>query len=100
MMFGRPAVPQATWEEKYFYQKLHHLFDHAADWFVTKVNWWMPSIGAGMVLSLFVLSGPNAIAEGASVLIPTLSPVVRAPPFGLQMPEREGGPQEEDEEEF
>nr|CCC94146.1 conserved hypothetical protein [Trypanosoma congolense IL3000] len=100
MMFGRPPAPQVNWDDMYFYQRLHHLFDHAADWFVSKVSWWMPSVGVGMILSLFVLSGPNAIGEGASVVLPTLSPLVRAPPFGLQLPEREGGPSEESEEEF
>ncbi|KEG13989.1 putative variant surface glycoprotein [Trypanosoma grayi] len=99
MMFGRPPAPQVNWDEMYFHQRLRHLFDHGADWLVSKLNWWIPSVAAGMVLSLLVLSG-DPVAEGASVVLPTLSPVLRTPIFGLQMPEREGEAAEEDEEEF
>ncbi|RNF15608.1 putative variant surface glycoprotein [Trypanosoma conorhini] len=97
MMFGRPPAPQVNWEEMYFYQKLHHLFDHGADWMISKVNWWIPSVAAGMALSLLLLS-ENPVAEGAAITMPTFSPVVRAPIFGLQLPEREGAPPEEDDE--
>ncbi|KAG8344321.1 hypothetical protein TRVL_04850 [Trypanosoma vivax] len=99
-MFGCPPPPQVNWEDMYFYQKLRHLFDHASDWFISKADWWMPSVATGMVLSIFVLSGPNALPEGASIVLPTLSPVVRAPLFGTQAPEREGPAGEGDKEEF
>ncbi|KAH9578322.1 hypothetical protein LSM04_002236 [Trypanosoma melophagium] len=98
-MFGRPPPPQAKWEEMYFYQRLHHLVDHAANWMVARLDWWLPTVAAGMALSLFVLSG-DPVGEGGAVVLPTLTPVVRTPIFGMQLPEREGQPQEEEEEEF
>ncbi|ESS64983.1 putative variant surface glycoprotein [Trypanosoma cruzi] len=97
MMFGRPPAPQVNWEEMYFYQKLHHLFDHGSDWMISKLNWWIPSVAAGMVLSLFLLS-ENPIGEGAAITLPNFSPVMRTPNFGLQVPEREGAPSDENEE--
>ncbi|ORC90485.1 putative variant surface glycoprotein [Trypanosoma theileri] len=99
MMFGRPPAPQVNWEGMYFYQRVHHLVDHAADWMVSRLDWWLPSIAAGMALSLLILSG-DPIAEGGAMVLPTLSPVVRTPSFGLQLPEREGQAPEEEEEEF
>lgn len=97
-MFGRPPAPQKDWSELYFYEKVHHLFDHTADFVVAHVNWWLPSVAVGMALSLFVLGGPEGPAQAAAITLPSITPVVRAPPFSS--PEGQHGAAPEEEEEF
>ncbi|EPY29643.1 hypothetical protein STCU_03378 [Strigomonas culicis] len=98
-MFGRPQAPKKDWDELYFYEKVRHLIDHVSDFMVSKVNWWLPSVGVGMVVSLFVIGGPEAPVAAFSMASATLSPVVLTPPFAT--PEgAPSGPAPEEEEEF
>jgi hypothetical protein len=98
-MFGRPqAPPQKDWFDMYFHQKLMHVVDHAADWMFAKTKYWLPSVGAAMAVSIFFLSGPMAIQEGMSLVVPVLSPALQPPMFGLAMPEGPGGEEEGDED--
>lgn len=78
----------------YFYQRVQHLVDHAADYLIKKVNWWMPSVAVGMALSVFLLGGPEAPAMAGAIVLPSLSPVVTAPPFAT--PVVDGPAPEED----
>ena len=97
-MFGRPQAPaQKDWYDMYFHQKLLHIIDHASDWVFSKTKYWVPSVGVAMAASIYLLSGPMAIPEAMSLVIPVISPAVSPPMFGNQMPEREGGMGGDDE---
>lgn len=96
-MFGRPqAPPQKDWFDMYFHQKLQHVVDHAADWMFAKTKYWIPSVGVAMAVSIFFLSGPMAIQEGMSLVVPVLSPALQPPLFGLAMPEGPHGGDDDD----
>lgn len=84
----------------YFYEKVRHLVDYTADFVIDKVNWWMPSVAVGVAVSLFLLGGPEAPAQGAALVIPAISPVVRSVPFASPAELQHGGAPEEEELEF
>lgn len=84
----------------YFYEKVHHLIDHTADFMIAKSNWWMPSVAAGMALSLFLLGGPDALPQAASIIIPSATPVVVTPQFSSPEGPQGGAGAPEDDEEF
>ncbi|KAK7198846.1 Archaic translocase of outer membrane 11 kDa subunit [Novymonas esmeraldas] len=99
-MFGRPQAPQKEWGNMYFYEKLHHLIDHTSDFVISKVNWWLPSVATGMALSLFLLGGPEALPQAASIVLPSVTPAITTPPFAMAEGQHGGGGATEDEEEF
>ncbi|AIO01336.1 hypothetical protein LPMP_330430 [Leishmania panamensis] len=99
MMFGRPHALQKEWGNMYFYEKLHHLVDHTSNFVISKVDWWLPSVAVGIALSLFILGGPEALPQAASIILPSATPAMTTPPFaspeGLQ-----SGAAPEDAEDF
>ncbi|CBZ29837.1 conserved hypothetical protein [Leishmania mexicana MHOM/GT/2001/U1103] len=99
MMFGRSHAPQKEWGNMYFYEKLHHLIDHTSNFVISKVDWWLPSVAVGIALSLFVLGGPEALPQAASIVLPSATPAVTTPLFAT--PDApQGGAAPEDDEEF
>lgn len=83
----------------YFYEKLHHLVDHTVDAVIGKANWWLPSVAVGMALSLFILGGPDSVPQAASIVLPSMSPVIVTPPFASpENPQGGPAPPEEDED--
>ncbi|KPA76779.1 putative mitochondrial hypothetical protein [Leptomonas pyrrhocoris] len=99
-MFGRPQAPQKDWGSMYFYEKVHHLVDHTADFVIAKVNWWMPSVAVGMALSLFILGGPDSVPQAASIILPSATPVLVTPQFSSPPNQQGGAGAPEDEEDF
>ncbi|TPP55645.1 hypothetical protein CGC20_11195 [Leishmania donovani] len=87
------------WGSMYFYEKLHHLIDHTSNFVISKVDWWLPSVAVGIALSLFVLGGPEALPQAASIVLPSATPAVTTPPFAT--PDGpQGGAAPDDDEEF
>lgn len=99
MMFGRPQAPQKEWANMYFYEKVHHLVDHTADFVISKASWWIPSVAVSMAVSMFFLGGPDALPQAASVVLPAVNPLITTPSFSSPEGER-GGAGPADEEEF
>ena len=99
-MFGRHLqAPQKDWSSMYFYEKLHHLVDHTADFVIAKVNWWVPSVAVSIAVNLFLLSGPESIPNAASIILPSAWPVSTMPQFAsTEVPQGGAGAPEEEEE--
>lgn len=96
-MLGRPPSAQKDWDQMYLYERVHHLVDHTANFIIAKVNWWLPSVAAGVALSIFIIGGPEAPQQGMSLVVPSFVPVVRAPPFASPSPEGHGDAAPEEE---
>lgn len=98
-MFGRSQAPAGkSWGEMYFYEKVHHLVDHCASVLINKVDWWVPSVAVGIVLSVFLVAGPEGPMQGVGMVVPSVTPVVRVPSFASPEGTPQGGAPEEDEE--
>lgn len=98
-MFGRRPPPPVNWDELYFYEKVQHVTDQSIDFLLSKCRWWLPSVTAGVLLSFFLMGGPDALLQvstiGSVVIQPAVSPVLFQTPKGVpDMP-----PEEEDDDE-
>lgn len=96
-MFGRPQAAQKDWDDMYMYERVRLLVDSTADFIIDRVNWWLPSVAVGMLVSIGLIGGPEAPQQLASIFIPSAIPVVRAPPFASPMAEGGGGAAEEED---
>ena len=90
-MGGPPPAPAIDWATMPWHQKVHHLVDHASDFIMTKYKWWMPSVGASMMISIVLFSPEGPIPELMNFAMTYGSPMVQSSVFGRKMPSFEGG---------
>ena len=87
MMFGGGGggqqAPPPEWNELHFHQKLASLMDSTCDFVCDKATWWVPTVGAAAVVSLFFFGQDQFVPQTMMMGSLVASPFPATPAFAV-----------------